>query len=73
MPSCLKSVPSNTGITEDILGHDNVEISHDSPVINLLETAWANSLTFNAQRFALKKSLKTVYFFVVTSLWKGKI
>ena len=35
----LKSVPSDTGITEDILDHSNVEISYDSPVINLLETA----------------------------------
>ena len=52
----LKSVPSNTGITEDILGHGNAEISYDSPVINLLERAWANNLAFNAQRFALKNS-----------------
>ena len=50
----LKSVPNITGITEDILCHGNVEVTHDATVITLLETARANNLTFNANKFVFK-------------------
>ena len=44
----LKSVPSTTGIADDVL------CPHDAPVITLLKTARANNLTFNADKFVFK-------------------
>ena len=49
-----KSVPSTTGIADDVLCYDNAEIPHDAAVITLLETAEANNLTFNAEKFVFK-------------------
>ena len=51
----LKSVPSTTGIADDILSHANAEILHDAVVITLLlETARANYLTSNEEKFVFK-------------------
>ena len=50
----LKSVPSTTGIADDVLCYGNAEIPHDAAVITLLETAGANNLTFNAEKFVFK-------------------
>lgn len=50
----LKSVPSTTGISDDVLWHGNEEIPHDAAVITLLETTRANNLTFNAEKFLFK-------------------
>ena len=36
------------------LCHGNAEIPHDAAVITLLETARANNLTFNAEKFVFK-------------------
>ena len=52
----LKSFPS-TGIVDDVLCHGNAEIPHDAAVITLLETARANNLTFNAEKFVFKSQL----------------
>ena len=53
----LKSVPSTTGIADDVLCHGNAEIPHDAVVITLLETARANNLTFKAEKFVFKSQL----------------
>ena len=50
----LKSVPSTTSIADDVLCYGNAEIPHDAAVITLLETARANNLTFNAEKFVFK-------------------
>ena len=50
----LKSVPSTTGFADDVLCYGNAEIPHDAAVITLLETARANNLTFNAEKFVFK-------------------
>ena len=50
----LKSVLSTTGIADDVLCYGNAEIPHDAAVITLLETARANNLTFNAEKFVFK-------------------
>ena len=50
----LKSVPSTTGIADDVLCYGNAEIPHDAALITLLETARANNLTFNAEKFVFK-------------------
>ena len=39
------------------LCHGNVEIPHDAAVITLLETARANNVTFNAEKFVFKSQL----------------
>ena len=44
----LKSVPSTTGIADDVL------CPPDAPVITLLKTARTNNLTFNADKFVFK-------------------
>ena len=50
----LRSVPNSAGIVDDILCHGNEETTHDAAVITLLETARANNLTFNANKFVFK-------------------
>ena len=50
----LKSVPSTAGIADDVLCYGNAEITHDAAVITLWETARANNLTFNAEKFVSK-------------------
>ena len=50
----LRNVPNSTGIADDILCHGNEETAHDAAVITLLETARANNLTFNANKFVFK-------------------
>ena len=54
----LTSVPSTTGIDDDVLCHGNAEIPHDAAVITLLETTRANNLTFNAEKFVFKSQLQ---------------
>ena len=46
--------PNSAGIVDDILCHGNEETTHDAAVITLLETARANNLTFNANKFVFK-------------------
>ena len=50
----LRSVSNTTGIADDVLCHGSREATHDATVITLLETARANSLTFNAKKFIFK-------------------
>ena len=50
----LRNVPNSAGIVDDILCHGNEETTHDATVITLLETARANNLTFNANKFVFK-------------------
>ena len=50
----LRNVPNSAGIVDDILCHGNEETTHDAAVIPLLETARANNLTFNANKFVFK-------------------
>ena len=50
----LRNVPNVSGIADNILCHDNVEATHDAAIIILLETARANNLTFNANKFVFK-------------------
>ena len=50
----LRNVPNSAGIVDDILCHGNEETTHDAAVITLLETARANNLTFNANKFVFK-------------------
>ena len=47
----LRSVNNSVGIADDILCHGNEETTHDTAVITLLETARANNLTFNPNKF----------------------
>lgn len=57
----LKSVPSTTGIADDILCHGNAEIPHDAVVITLLlGTARANYLTSNEKEFVFKTRLSVL-------------
>ena len=50
----LRSVPNSVGIADDILCHGNEETTHDTALITLLETARANTLTFNPNEFVFK-------------------
>ena len=50
----LRNVPNSASIVDDILCHSNEETTHDAAVITLLETARANNLTFNANKFVFK-------------------
>ena len=50
----LRSVPNSVAIADDILCHGNEETTHDTAVITLLETARANNLTFNPNKFVFK-------------------
>ena len=50
----MRSVPNSVGITDDILCHGNEKTTHDTAVITLLETARANNLTFNPNKFVFK-------------------
>ena len=50
----LRSVPNSAGIIDDILCHGNEETAHDAAVITLLETARANNLILNTNKFAFK-------------------
>ena len=50
----LRNVPNSVGIVDDILCNGNEETTHDAAVSILLETARANNLTFNANRFVFK-------------------
>ena len=52
----LRNVPNSVGIVDDILCHGNEETTHDAAVSTLLETARANNLTFNANRFCVQVS-----------------
>jgi len=57
----LKSVPSTTGIADDILFHGNAEIPHNAVVITLLlETARANYLTSNKENFVFKTKVQAI-------------
>ena len=50
----LRSVPNSVGIADHILCHGNEETTHDTAVITLPETARANNLTFNPNKFVFK-------------------
>ena len=50
----LRSVLNSVGIADDILCHGNEETTHDTAVITLLETARANNLTFNPNKFVFR-------------------
>lgn len=50
----LRSVLSTTGIADAVLCYGDCEATHDAMVIELLETARANSLAFNAKKFVLR-------------------
>ena len=52
----MRSVPSSNGIADDVLIHGHSEVEHDAAVIHLLETARANKLTFNAEKFVFKSN-----------------
>ena len=52
----LRNVPNSVGIVDDILCHGNEETTHDAAVSPLLETARANNLIFNANRFCVQVS-----------------
>ena len=54
MERVLRSIPKSAGIVDDIFCHGNKETTHDAAVITLLETATANNLTFNANKFVFK-------------------
>ena len=50
----LRGVPNSVGIANDVLCHGKEETTHDTAFIILLETARANNLTFNPNKFVFK-------------------